>query len=60
MAKRNKQVVVPLEKQSKKEQKKYHDAMRVVNGMNTGTRTHETDKRPTRAREKVLLRKEIY
>ena len=60
MAKRKKQAIVPIEKRTKKEQEAYNKSFRVTNGMNTGTRSHETDKRPSRAREKVLLRKEIY
>ncbi len=31
---------------------------RVVNGMNTGTRTHKTDKYPTRQQRKQEVRKE--
>lgn len=31
---------------------------RTTNGFNTGTRTHETDKHPTRAREKEMYRRE--
>lgn len=47
----------PLEKQSKKAQKAYNSKQRVLNGFNTGTRTHNTDKHPSRAREKDLARK---
>ena len=32
--------------------------MRVTNGMNTGTRTHKTDKYPTRQQVKAETRKE--
>lgn len=32
---------------------------RATNGFNTGTRTMQTDKTPTRARQKELDRKEI-
>ena len=31
---------------------------RVTNGMNTGTRTHKTEKNPTRQEQKNRLRKE--
>ena len=55
MAKRKKQAIIPIEKRTKKEQEAYHKSFRVTNGMNTGTRCHETDKRLSRAREKVLL-----
>ena len=60
MSKRKKQAIVPIEKRTKKEQEAYNKSFRVINGMNTGTRSHETDKKPSRAREKVLLRKEMY
>ena len=32
--------------------------MRVLNNMNTGTRTHKTDKHPTRQQRKQEVRKE--
>ena len=32
---------------------------RVTTDMNTGTRTHETDKHPTRARQKEITRREV-
>ena len=44
-----------VEKNKKKQQAK---KMRVMNGMNTGTRTHKTDKHPTRQQQKEELRKE--
>ncbi len=34
--------------------------MRVMNSMNTGTRTHKTDKYPTRQAQKNNLRKEVW
>jgi hypothetical protein len=34
-------------------------ANRATSGMNTGTRTMQTDKKPTRARQKELDRKEM-
>ena len=50
---------IPLEKRSKKEQKAYHSTQRGVNGFNTGTRTMQTKKHPTRAKEKEMTRKEV-
>ena len=34
--------------------------LRAMNGMNTGTRTHKTDKYPTRQARKNELRKEVW
>ena len=43
--------------------KRQYDALqrtyRVTTDMNTGTRTHETDKHPTRARQKEITRREV-
>lgn len=36
--------IIPLEKRSKKEQKKFHKSQRVTNGFNTGTRTLKSEK----------------
>ena len=47
---------VDISKRSKKEQKAYYSAQRVVNGFNTGTRTMQTAKKPTRAKMKAELR----
>lgn len=51
---------VPLEKQSKKEQKLHNLAQRTMTRMNTGTRVHKTDKHPSRARQKDIARKSGY
>lgn len=48
---------VPLEKQSKREQKLHNLAQRTMTHMNTGTRVHKTDKHPSRARQKDMIRK---
>ena len=48
---------VDISKRSKKEQKAYYSAQRVVNGFNTGTRTMKTPKNPTRAMMKAEMRK---
>ena len=48
---------VPLDKQSKKAQKMHNLQQRTLIGFNTGTRTHKTDKHPSRAREKDMRRK---
>ena len=47
---------VDISKRSKKEQKAYYSAQRVVNGFNTGPRTMQTAKNPTRAKMKAELR----
>lgn len=47
----------PIEKQSKKAQREYYEKHRVRATFNTGTQTHETDKHPSRAREKELRRR---
>lgn len=49
--------IIPIEKQSKKNQKKYHSAQRGTNGFNTGTRTMKTVKKPSRAMQKNAWRK---
>jgi hypothetical protein len=46
---------VPIEKQSKKAQREYNAAKRTVVKFNTGTRTHNTDKHPSRARVTHLM-----
>lgn len=48
---------VPLDKQSKKDQKAHNLAKRTLVAFNTGTRVHKTDKHPSRARQKEMLRK---
>ena len=45
---------------TKKEMKEYFKRQRVTNDMNTGTRTHKTDKYPTRQARKNELRKEVW
>lgn len=47
---------VPIEKQSKKAQRAYHATKRTVVKFNTGTRTHQTDKHPSRARATQMIR----
>lgn len=49
----------PLEKKSKKEQREYNLAQRTLVAFNTGTRIHKTDKHPSRARQKEMLRKNM-
>lgn len=44
---------------SKKAWKEMQKANRVTNGFNTGTRTMQTDKKPTRARQKEIIRKAV-
>lgn len=46
-----------IDKMSKKAQKEYHAKQRVTNGFNTGTRDMNTDKHPTRAKEKRNFQK---
>lgn len=48
---------VPIEKQSKKNQKVYNAKQRNMSGFNTGTRTIKTVKNPTRAMQKDAWRK---
>ena len=48
---------VPLEKQSKKKQKEHNATLRTLIPFNTGTRTHKTDKHPSRARQKQMDRR---
>lgn len=45
---------------SKKAWQKLQKQDRATNGFNTGTRTHKTDKHPSRARRKEMERKEEY
>jgi hypothetical protein len=45
---------------SKKAWKELQKQNRVTNGFNTGTRTHKTDKHPSRARRKEIEREEDY
>ena len=44
---------------TKKAWKEMQKANRATNGMNTGTRTMQTDKKPTRARQKEKDRREM-
>lgn len=48
---------VTYDKMSKKEQRKQDLAQRTLVAFNTGTRIHKTDKHPSRARQKEMLRK---
>ena len=48
---------VEINKRTKKEQKAFYAKQRGVNGFNTGTRTMQTEKNPTRAKRKEKLRK---
>ena len=48
---------VPLDKQSKKEQRMHNLAQRTLVAFNTGTRVHKTDKHPSRARQKQMARR---
>ena len=43
---------------TKKAYKTMQKQNRVTNGFNTGTRTHKTDKHPSRARRKEIEREE--
>ena len=43
---------------TKKALKEYYKSQRATNGFNTGIRNMKTDKLPSRARQKVLDRKE--
>ena len=44
---------------TKKKWLEMQKANRATNGMNTGTRTMQTDKKPTRAKEKEMIRREV-
>ncbi len=44
---------------TKKAWKELQKANRATSGMNTGTRTMQTDKKPTRAKEKEMIRREV-
>ena len=44
---------------TKKAWKEKQKVNRVINGFNTGTRDMKTDKKPSRAKDKEELRKEI-
>ena len=44
---------------TKKKWKEKQKANRVINGFNTGTRDMKTNKKPSRAKEKEELQKEI-
>lgn len=52
------QKFIPIEKQSKKNQKEYHSKRRNTVNFNTGIRTIKTVKNPTRAMRKDAWRKE--
>ena len=43
---------------TKKKWLELQKAQRVTNGMNTGTRTHKTEKNPSRQEQKAQVRKE--
>ena len=45
---------------TKKELKEYYKQFRAVNGFNTGTRDMNSEKYPTRARQKEIDRNEIF
>lgn len=51
---------IPLNKCSKKEQKRRNAAKRTYTASNLGVQIHKTDKFPSRARSKEMLRSEIY
>ena len=55
MAKKN-----TVSKRNKREQREINKTQRVLIPWNTGTRTHETDKKYNRNRSKRQLRKEEY
>lgn len=48
---------VELNKRTKKERKAYYSSLRNTNGFNTGTRTMQTEKNPTRAKSKRDFRR---
>ena len=48
---------VPIEKQSKKNQKAHNAKKRHIGGVNTGPRTMKTVKKPTRAMQKDAWKK---
>ena len=43
---------------TKRAYKELQKSRRAINGFNTGTRTHSTDKHPSRARRKEMEREE--
>lgn len=52
---------VPIDKRSKKEQKEYNKKQRTMSGFNTGTRTMQDKKHPSRAKQRDAERKnKIY
>lgn len=50
---------IPLNKRTKKQQKEYNSKQRVLIPFDTSTRSFKTDKHPSRARRKMLDRKEF-
>ncbi len=50
---------IEVDKMSKKAKKAYYATKRSTNGFNTGTRTMQSDKYPSRARRKELEREEM-
>jgi hypothetical protein len=54
------QQYVSFEKLTKKAQKQHNSRQRVLVPFNTGTRSHKTDKNPSRARQKHLDRRNGY
>ena len=44
---------------TKKKWRELQKQNRATSGMNTGTRTMQTDKKPTRAKEKEMTRREV-
>jgi len=48
---------IEIEKRSKKERKAFYAKQRGVNGFNTGTRTMQTEKNPSRAKRKAKMKK---
>lgn len=52
---------VPIDKRSKKEQKEYNKKQRTMSGFNTGTRTMQDKRHPSRVKQRDAERKnKIY
>lgn len=57
--KKQKVKFVPIEKASKKERKRRNAAKRTYTASNLGVQIHKTDKFPSRARSKEMLRDQV-
>lgn len=59
LTRKDKMKMLEKKAMTKKKWQEMQKEHRATNGMNTGTRDMETDKHPTRARQKELIKQEL-